>query len=394
MRGTTVILLLIEITFIAFLTQISEGKKFDAEIKEENLDYYLRNVFNFTRSYVSISNKEIVRSYIQNKFEDLKSERILTFTQNFTYTSGEIKDTGKNYVLLIKGENYGKASDEVLVVGAHYDSQKNTPGVDDNGSGMAALLEMATVLSKTACKNIHTIILVAFDYEEFGLVGSENFVDQWLLPEILNKHNSTLQVALILETIMNYNDTSNSQSFPPNFNQMAPDTYAHLTRNDFKGDFLTLIGRIDDKSLAMEIIDEYDIDGIINSNCLNITIPISGKPSLGHQNLFADFFRSDHTSFWLRNLNALFITDTANFRGIMELCYHNTCDNVNTMINSNNLKFLLKNTRALTNFVYSKTYANKECDGKDGSSNSTRNLQSTFIILLSYFLYHIAVGKQ
>lgn len=65
-------------------------------------------------------------------------------------------------------------SNEVIVLGAHYDSVSAGPGANDNASGVAVLLETARVLAQKSLK--HTLVFVAFDAEELGLVGSRHYV--------------------------------------------------------------------------------------------------------------------------------------------------------------------------------------------------------------------------
>lgn len=59
---------------------------------------------------------------------------------------------------------------EIIVVGAHADSVKVSPGANDNGSGVAAVLEAARILARV--QTARTIHFVAFGAEEDGLVGS------------------------------------------------------------------------------------------------------------------------------------------------------------------------------------------------------------------------------
>ncbi len=65
-------------------------------------------------------------------------------------------------------------ADTIYIVGAHYDTA-NTPGADDDASGVAALLEMAQIIStwESNC----TIRFCAFDKEELGLFGSAAYAD-------------------------------------------------------------------------------------------------------------------------------------------------------------------------------------------------------------------------
>ena len=63
---------------------------------------------------------------------------------------------------------------------------ENTGGLDDNGSGVAAMMELARAraLSHGECSPKHSIILVAFDLEEYGSQGSLIFVQDFLIPKI------------------------------------------------------------------------------------------------------------------------------------------------------------------------------------------------------------------
>jgi len=79
-------------------------------------------------------------------------------------------DIGYNVVAELPGTT---RRDEIYVIGAHYDSVGN-PGADDNGSGVAGVLEAARVISQYESEA--TIRFIAFDMEEVGLVGSKAYV--------------------------------------------------------------------------------------------------------------------------------------------------------------------------------------------------------------------------
>jgi Peptidase family M28 len=64
---------------------------------------------------------------------------------------------------------------KVIVVGAHLDSVGVGPGINDNGSGSAAILEIAEQLRKVKPRN--KIRFIWFGAEEHGLLGSEAYVD-------------------------------------------------------------------------------------------------------------------------------------------------------------------------------------------------------------------------
>ena len=58
---------------------------------------------------------------------------------------------GYNIVGVIPGKYYNTSLDRILVVGAHWDTYGLSPGFNDNGSGMASLLEIARVLAQASC---------------------------------------------------------------------------------------------------------------------------------------------------------------------------------------------------------------------------------------------------
>jgi Zn-dependent M28 family amino/carboxypeptidase len=75
--------------------------------------------------------------------------------------------------------------DNVVMAGAHLDSVTEGPGINDNGSGSAALLETALQLGGTARVN-NAVRFAWWSAEEFGLVGSNFYVDQLDFEEQLN----------------------------------------------------------------------------------------------------------------------------------------------------------------------------------------------------------------
>ena len=92
----------------------------------------------------------------------LESYGLASTLETFTYSG----HAGENVVATMTGTVYPT---RVYVIGAHYDSA-NTPGADDNASGVALVLEAARVLSQYSSDC--TIRFIAFDLEELGLYGS------------------------------------------------------------------------------------------------------------------------------------------------------------------------------------------------------------------------------
>ncbi|WP_228479460.1 M28 family metallopeptidase [Microbacterium atlanticum] len=72
------------------------------------------------------------------------------------------------------GELAGKNASNVVMAGAHLDSVPAGPGINDNGSGSAALLEVAQQMAKTKPQN--TVRFAWWGAEELGLIGSTEWV--------------------------------------------------------------------------------------------------------------------------------------------------------------------------------------------------------------------------
>jgi hypothetical protein len=87
-----------------------------------------------------------------------------------------IAGSPKNVIATLRGTGEGRS----IVVMAHYDSQPNTPGAADDGSGVAAMLEVIDVLTrKPRLKN--DIVFLFTDLEEVGLLGAEAFTNNLAL---------------------------------------------------------------------------------------------------------------------------------------------------------------------------------------------------------------------
>ncbi|WP_081159972.1 M28 family peptidase [Niastella populi] len=124
---------------------------------------------------------QLAREYIVKIFDSLKIEKIGdSWLQPFPF--GNDNRQGTNIIGVIKGSQF---ADNYIAITAHYDhlGTRNGDiyyGADDNASGTAALLAMAAYFKQHPPK--HSLILVSFDAEEKGLVGSKYFVANCPVP--------------------------------------------------------------------------------------------------------------------------------------------------------------------------------------------------------------------
>ncbi|OTG86493.1 hypothetical protein B9T31_08370 [Acinetobacter sp. ANC 4558] len=94
-------------------------------------------------------------------------------TTTMTFNNEELQE-GKNILVDIPG----KLNNAVILVGAHYDSVPDGPGINDNASGVSVLLEFMNQLSLLKEPPKYTIRLAFWDSEETGAVGSKNYVSK------------------------------------------------------------------------------------------------------------------------------------------------------------------------------------------------------------------------
>jgi len=108
----------------------------------------------------------------------------------------------KNLWVQINGT---KQPDEIVLLGAHYDSVMGSPGANDNGSGVAALLEISGIMQKASAPR-RSVRFVAFTNEEppffmTGRMGSQVYARK------AAKDREKIVAMMSLETIGYYTDT-------------------------------------------------------------------------------------------------------------------------------------------------------------------------------------------
>ena len=124
---------------------------------------------------------ERARAYIVARLEAMGIEappvgRLQPFEAEVPSRSGLIRYKGTNIIGLIPG---ARVADRYIVVTAHYDHVGTSGGqiyngADDNASGVATMLELARRLKAKPPE--HSVLIVAFDGEERGLIGAKHFV--------------------------------------------------------------------------------------------------------------------------------------------------------------------------------------------------------------------------
>lgn len=179
--------------------------------------------------------------------------------------------------------------EEIVVVGAHYDTVFGCPGANDNGSGIAALLELARLLADTG--PLRSIRLVAFANEEPPFFFSKNMGSRHYAARS-RKRQEKIVAMLSLETMGYFSDESGSQRYPFPFSLFYPDT----------ANFIGFVGNIRSHNLVRRATGSFRRHARFPSQGLAAPFFITG---VGW---------SDHWSFWQEGYPAIMVTDTAFFR--------------------------------------------------------------------------------
>ncbi|MCR9076828.1 MAG: M20/M25/M40 family metallo-hydrolase [bacterium] len=199
--------------------------------------------------------------------------------------------------------------DEIIVIGAHYDAELNTPGADDNASGVAAMLELARRFAGTPLDR--TVRWVGFTNEESsnsfgGVMGSFAYA------RAAKNRNESVVAMMSLEMLGYYDDAPGSQRYP--FDQsMAAQLGMDLPDT---GDFIGVVGRFEDRGLVESIGASMRSSG--RASVVEAALPAMVRA----------IWRSDHGNFWLAGYNAVMITDTSEFRTPH---YHQESDTIATL---------------------------------------------------------------
>lgn len=197
---------------------------------------------------------------------------------------------GRNYQNVIARFGITDPKAGRWIIGAHYDSCADTPGADDNASGVAGLLELARLLGGDP--NPPPVELVAYTLEEPPYFRSSDMGSAHHARTVIES-GIPVKGVIILEMIGYFTGQPGTQEYP-----------IGLLRLFYpgRGDFLIVVGQLGQRAFTREVKI-----GMKNPSGLPV-YSINGPVSLPG----IDF--SDHLNYWAYNLPAVMITDTAFYR--------------------------------------------------------------------------------
>lgn len=256
--------------------------------------YYLSKEIG-ERNYLDIGKLCLAADFIETK---LVSFGCIAERQSFLYRN----NTYYNVWTEVKGT--GVPGEDIIVIGAHYDSAVGTPGADDNASGVAGLLELARLTAGNPLKR--TVRFVAFTLEEppafmTSCMGSYEYAKR------LRDEGVKVDGMISLEMLGYFCSNEGCQLYPASlFSLFYPK----------EGDFISFVGNLSSRAFTHKVCNAFKEVSSFPVESLNAPAFIPG----------VDF--SDHRNFWKFGYPAFMITDTAFYRNPN---YHSPGDTPETL---------------------------------------------------------------
>ncbi len=288
-------------------TQILDSQ---TEIIKTNLRKHVEELVKIPRFTQNIAGLYEAAAYIKNEWEAMK---VTVKEQKYFGPPGDPNEY-KNLIV-----SFGPEDAPRIVLGAHYDSEtiSQTPGADDNASGIAGILEVSRLLKELNPKLKNRIDIVAYTNEErphcaLNPKDHEKYIaymGSYVHAQSLKDANVPVIGAIILEMIGYYSNKANSQSYPFNALKLFYPT---------KADFIGALGNVESFDLIQKV--KAGIKQNSSIKVRSISVP---------KEILPDVSRSDHDCYNILGYKALMINNTSEYRNKN---YHKKTDTPDTLM--------------------------------------------------------------
>jgi Zn-dependent M28 family amino/carboxypeptidase len=271
----------------AELSEIKEGMESDIEYLQS---LGPRNSEN-DESYKQLRQCE---EWIKQKWE---SQGYAVKKQTFSYKGKEYS----NLEIEIKGRTLPA---EIIIISAQYDTLPDSPGANNNGSGIAILFQLSQLLRKHTPDR--TLRLLNFVNEEDPLFGTE-MMGSYQYAKRSHQLREDIKVMLSMDALGIYKDEPGSQRLPFPFSLFYPD----------RGNFLAFIGNLYSRKYVKETTK-----GFKKGSSFPIQAGVAPEWAKGAA-------WSDHSSFWKFGYPGIMVTDTGGFRSPSHTTKEDTMEKLN-----------------------------------------------------------------
>ncbi|MRR16009.1 MAG: M28 family peptidase [Deltaproteobacteria bacterium] len=299
-----VALLLVGIALILFpIVRIRRMPSVWRHPPQDHLPELTHNLYH----HVDVLSREIGSRSLREPHKLCQAQNYIeTFLQkiHFPYVLQSYRVNGKTFSNVIATAPGNNNPPETIVIGAHYDTILNTPGADDNASGVAVLLEMCRALQNNAPDR--TVKLVFFTLEEPPVFDTEQ-MGSWVFATDARARGENIALMISLDMLGYYNDNEKRQQYPlPLMDLFYSDT----------PNFIVVAGDTPCRHLVASAADH--IRRTCDFRVEDLTVP----------RFFPGIKLSDNLSFWKMGYKAMMITDTGFYRNPN---YHTQQDTIETL---------------------------------------------------------------
>ena len=265
-----------------FIAQpVLPGRKQDAaHVSQDDLRSHVTMLSSnfYPRHCYNLPNLNACANYIADEFRLTKAE--VSFQEYDIYD-----DTYRNVRAV-----FGDSTKPRTVIVAHYDSCDNTPGADDNASGVAGLIELAQLIDPATLKGCVELVAVCTEeppYFQTEHMGSAHHA------KLMARSEIDIKGVIALEMIGYFSDKRFSQRFP------VPLLYAFYPN---RANFITVAADMGNTRLTRKVKR-----GMRSAR----TIPVL---SINAPRALPGIEFSDHLNYWNEDMPAVMVTDTAFYR--------------------------------------------------------------------------------
>jgi len=156
------------------------------KVNKTMISYYLEPLVDIGTRFTGSKTCKTAAEFIYNRFKELELDVYIDPWRYLRYKC-------QNVVATLNGTD--PSSDAIFLLCAHYDTIGDSPGANDDGSGIAAMLSIANITSKYSFN--HTIRFLATSGEEVGLYGSHDYARK------LYERDENIVAVLNIDTIGN-----------------------------------------------------------------------------------------------------------------------------------------------------------------------------------------------
>jgi len=206
-----------------------------------------------------------------------------------------------NLEIEIKGR---ELPSEIIMISAQYDTLPDSPGANNNGSGIAVLFQLSRLLKNQIPDR--TLRLLNFVNEEDPFFGTE-MMGSYQYAKSCRRRGEDIRVMLSLDALGVYRDEPGSQKLPFPFSLFYPD----------RGNFLAFIGNLQSRKHMVEVSK-----GFKKGSSFPIQAGVAPEWAKGGA-------WSDHSSFWKFGYPGIMVTDTGGFRSVYHTTKEDTMEKLN-----------------------------------------------------------------